>query len=146
MLLVWPEKVLTQLPDCTDHNFMFVPPDKTCDPSGLNAMAYTKKPSSTLMVFTIVPNCTDHMFKVPSIEQENTVLPSRLNATPTMARLSCPPNVRRHFPDATHGEWFGYLNRKGEILLSLKGGKWKGCFHVPRGLWQCWQALERMRT
>jgi len=51
-----------------------------------------------------------------------------------------------HFPDKDHGEWFGYLNRKGEILLSLKGGKWKGCFHVPRGLWQCWQALERMRT
>lgn len=51
-----------------------------------------------------------------------------------------------HFPDREHGEWFGYLNRKGEILLSLKGGKWKGCFHVPRGLWQCWQVLERMKT
>lgn len=52
----------------------------------------------------------------------------------------------KHFPDAKHGEWFGYLNRKGEILLSLKGGKWKGCFHVPRGLWQCWQVLERLKT
>lgn len=51
-----------------------------------------------------------------------------------------------HFPDPAHGEWFGYLNRRGEILLSLKGGKWKGCFHVPRGLWQCWQVLERLRT
>ena len=24
--------------------------------------------------------------------------------------------------------------RNGEKLLNLKGGKWKGCFHVPRAL------------
>jgi N-acylglucosamine 2-epimerase len=46
------------------------------------------------------------------------------------------------FPDPDHGEWYGYLNRQGEVLLPLKGGKWKGCFHVPRGLYQCWQTLE----
>ena len=46
-----------------------------------------------------------------------------------------------HFPDPEHGEWYGYLNRHGEVLLPLKGGKWKGCFHVPRGLWRCWQVL-----
>lgn len=43
------------------------------------------------------------------------------------------------------GGWdheFAYLNRRGEVLLSLKGGKWKGCFHVPRGLYQIWQTLE----
>ena len=34
------------------------------------------------------------------------------------------------------GEWFGYLNRDGSRLLDLKGGKWKGCFHVPRGLYK----------
>jgi N-acylglucosamine 2-epimerase len=34
------------------------------------------------------------------------------------------------------GEWFGYLNRSGKVLLPLKGGKWKGCFHVPRALYQ----------
>ena len=34
------------------------------------------------------------------------------------------------------------LNRRGEVLLPLKGGKWKGCFHVPRGMYQCWQILE----
>jgi N-acylglucosamine 2-epimerase len=39
-----------------------------------------------------------------------------------------------HYPDPQCGEWFGYLNRRGEVLLPLKGGKWKGCFHVPRGL------------
>lgn len=39
-----------------------------------------------------------------------------------------------HFPDPEYGEWFGYLNRRGEVLLPLKGGKWKGCFHVPRSL------------
>ena len=47
-----------------------------------------------------------------------------------------------HFKDKEYPEWFGYLNRRGEVLLSLKGGKWKGCFHVPRGLYQCWQILE----
>jgi N-acylglucosamine 2-epimerase len=50
----------------------------------------------------------------------------------------------RKFPDPTYGEWFGYLNRKGEVLLSLKGGKWKGCFHVPRALYRCWQIFERL--
>lgn len=49
-----------------------------------------------------------------------------------------------HFKDKEHGEWFGYLDRRGEVLLPLKGGKWKGCFHVPRGLYQCWQILEKL--
>lgn len=49
-----------------------------------------------------------------------------------------------HFPDPEYGEWFGYLNRRGEVLLPLKGGKWKGCFHVPRGLWQVWQTLTNI--
>jgi len=47
-----------------------------------------------------------------------------------------------HFKDQEYPEWFGYLNRQGEVLLPLKGGKWKGCFHVPRGLYQCWNVLE----
>jgi len=47
-----------------------------------------------------------------------------------------------HFPDPEYGEWFGYLNRRGEVLLPLKGGKWKGCFHIPRGLLQCMRILE----
>ena len=49
-----------------------------------------------------------------------------------------------HFKDNEHPEWFGYLNRQGEVLLNLKGGKWKGCFHVPRGLYQCWKVLEKL--
>ncbi|WP_303923110.1 AGE family epimerase/isomerase [Draconibacterium sediminis] len=49
-----------------------------------------------------------------------------------------------HFADPNHGEWFGYLSRKGEVLLPLKGGKWKGCFHVPRGLFQVWKTLEKI--
>lgn len=47
-----------------------------------------------------------------------------------------------HFVDTEYGEWYGYLNRQGEVLLSLKGGKWKGCFHVPRGLYQSWKTLD----
>lgn len=50
--------------------------------------------------------------------------------------------VWTHFKDPEYPEWFGYLNRRGEVLLTLKGGKWKGCFHVPRGLYQCWKTLE----
>ena len=49
-----------------------------------------------------------------------------------------------HFKDREYPEWFGYLNRQGEVLLPLKGGKWKGCFHVPRGLYKCWKTLEKM--
>ena len=48
----------------------------------------------------------------------------------------------QHFRDPEYGEWYGYLNRQGEVLLPLKGGKWKGCFHVPRGLYLCWKLLE----
>lgn len=36
------------------------------------------------------------------------------------------------------------LDRRGEVPLTLKGGKWKGCFHVPRGLYQIWQILETL--
>ena len=49
-----------------------------------------------------------------------------------------------HFVDPRHGEWFGYLDRRGEVLLPLKGGKWKGCFHVPRGLYQLWTTMEKI--
>lgn len=49
-----------------------------------------------------------------------------------------------HFADQEHGEWFGYLTRDGKRLLELKGGKWKGCFHVPRGFYQAWKTLEQI--
>lgn len=52
--------------------------------------------------------------------------------------------VWSHFMDPEYPEWYGYLNRRGEVLLTLKGGKWKGCFHVPRGLMQVYQTLERI--
>lgn len=48
-----------------------------------------------------------------------------------------------HFRDEKYkGEWFGYLTREGKPLIDAKGGKWKGCFHVPRGLYQLWKTLE----
>ncbi|MFC4097348.1 AGE family epimerase/isomerase [Euzebyella saccharophila] len=50
-----------------------------------------------------------------------------------------------HFRDSDKGgEWFGYLNRRGEPLLKLKGGKWKGCFHVPRALLQVSNTLNNI--
>ena len=49
-----------------------------------------------------------------------------------------------HFADPQHGEWFGYCERRGDVLLNLKGGKWKGCFHVPRALFLCWQQFASL--
>ena len=45
----------------------------------------------------------------------------------------------RHFPDPTHGEWFGYLHQDGSKSSTLKGNLWKGPFHIPRMQWECWQ-------
>ncbi len=47
------------------------------------------------------------------------------------------------FPDPQFGEWFGYLDRRGNVLIPLKGGKWKGCFHIPRGLILCAEEFRR---
>ncbi|MFN6374409.1 MAG: AGE family epimerase/isomerase [Chitinophagia bacterium] len=46
------------------------------------------------------------------------------------------------FRDPQHGEWFGYLHRDGLPLNTAKGGKWKGCFHIPRGLLMVAKAFE----
>jgi N-acylglucosamine 2-epimerase len=48
----------------------------------------------------------------------------------------------KQFADPTNGEWFGYLDRQGRVLLDLKGGKWKGCFHLPRALLLVWKELD----
>jgi N-acylglucosamine 2-epimerase len=48
----------------------------------------------------------------------------------------------KHFRDTEYGEWYAYLNRQGEVLLPLKGGKWKCCFHVPRALLNIWKTME----
>jgi len=51
-----------------------------------------------------------------------------------------------HFTDGEYGEWFGYLDRRGEVLLDLKGSKWKGCFHVPRALYQLWNTFKQIES
>jgi N-acylglucosamine 2-epimerase len=43
------------------------------------------------------------------------------------------------FPDPEHGGWFGYFDRRGNRTHDLKGSKWKGFFHVPRALLNCWR-------
>jgi N-acylglucosamine 2-epimerase len=48
-----------------------------------------------------------------------------------------------HFPDRKYGEWYGYLNRRGEVTHALKGGKWKTFFHLPRMLLICSQLLRQ---
>lgn len=48
------------------------------------------------------------------------------------------------FRDPVHGEWFGYLDREGTPTHTLKGGAYKGCFHVPRFLLLCIKLLEKI--
>jgi N-acylglucosamine 2-epimerase len=46
------------------------------------------------------------------------------------------------FVDPKHGEWYGYLDRRGEVALPVKGGSYKGFFHVPRALLFSVQRIE----
>ncbi|XP_067171170.1 N-acylglucosamine 2-epimerase [Apteryx mantelli] len=48
------------------------------------------------------------------------------------------------FRDPEHGEWFGYLSREGNVALTIKGGPFKGCFHVARALHMCEEMLEEL--
>jgi len=52
----------------------------------------------------------------------------------------------KKFPDPEYGEWFGYLDRRGEVLIPLKGGKWKGCYHIPRSLLLCANLLGELHA
>ena len=51
-----------------------------------------------------------------------------------------------HFQDKKYGEWFGYLDRQGNKTHSLKGGAYKGCFHVPRFLLYSIKLLEKEKV
>jgi N-acylglucosamine 2-epimerase len=51
-----------------------------------------------------------------------------------------------HFSDPEYGEWFGYLNRRGEVTHRFKGGPYKGCFHVPRALWLCLNTFNDLQN
>jgi N-acylglucosamine 2-epimerase len=52
--------------------------------------------------------------------------------------------ILNHFTDREFGEWYGYLNRDGSLSSSLKGGPYKGCFHVPRALLFCRNLLREI--
>ncbi len=47
----------------------------------------------------------------------------------------------KYFPDPEYGEWFGYLTRREEVLIDLKGS-FKGCYLLPRSLYECWKTLK----
>ncbi len=49
-----------------------------------------------------------------------------------------------HFSDRAYGEWYGYLDRRGTPVSGLKGGKWKGFYHLARMLMTCEQWLDDM--
>jgi len=49
-----------------------------------------------------------------------------------------------NFPDMEReGAWFGYLDRRGERTHEMKGGRFKGFFHVPRALMLVAESAER---
>ncbi|QDU32069.1 Cellobiose 2-epimerase [Poriferisphaera corsica] len=50
----------------------------------------------------------------------------------------------KFFPDAEHGDWFGYLRRDGQISQPSKGNIFKGPFHLPRMQLMCWKLCEDM--
>lgn len=47
------------------------------------------------------------------------------------------------FSDQEQGEWYGYADRQGQIATPLKGGPYKGIFHVPRALLFTLEAYKR---
>lgn len=49
-----------------------------------------------------------------------------------------------HFPDKEFGGWFGYLSRDGRVCSDIKGNLYKGCFHVPRMQYECWQLCREL--
>jgi N-acylglucosamine 2-epimerase len=51
-----------------------------------------------------------------------------------------------HFRDNQFGEWFAYLNRHGEPTHTLKGGRWKTFFHLPRCMLFGLQQLEKIKA
>lgn len=51
-----------------------------------------------------------------------------------------------HFHDPEFGEWFAYLNRRGEPTHMLKGGKWKTFFHLPRCLLISLSQMKQLQT
>lgn len=50
-----------------------------------------------------------------------------------------------HFRDPEYPEWYAYLNRRGEVTHSLKGGKWKTFFHLPRMLFMAAKQMKLMK-
>ncbi len=50
-----------------------------------------------------------------------------------------------HFVDWKNGEWFGYCDRQGNLTHTLKGGNYKGFFHVPRALLFSIQEIDKIR-
>ncbi len=48
-----------------------------------------------------------------------------------------------HFVDNEVGGWFGYCDRQGNLTHTSKGGNYKGFFHTPRALLQCFSVKRK---
>lgn len=50
--------------------------------------------------------------------------------------------ARDHFADPAHGEWFGYLDRRGHRLNDAKGMDRKTAYHLARNVFHAWRLLN----
>ena len=50
------------------------------------------------------------------------------------------------FPDRKNGEWYGYLDRHGDVTHRFKGSQYKGFFHVPRALYLVLEELKALSS
>ena len=48
----------------------------------------------------------------------------------------------RKFADPEHGEWFAFLDRRGNCVGTAKGGFRKNCFHIARNFYWCSRLLD----
>lgn len=73
-----------------------------------------------------------------------TLLAAELTGDPKYAEWHAQVHdwAHAHFADPQHGEWFGYLDRAGRPTSGLKGGTYKGPFHLPRMQLLGWKLLE----
>jgi N-acylglucosamine 2-epimerase len=50
----------------------------------------------------------------------------------------------KNFRDEEYGEWFGYVDQKGNACHSFKANGWKTFFHIPRYLFTCIKLMKSL--
>ncbi|MFA6568174.1 MAG: AGE family epimerase/isomerase [Victivallales bacterium] len=50
----------------------------------------------------------------------------------------------KNFRDPEYGEWFGYVDKKGNVCHAFKANGWKTFFHIPRYLFTCIKLMKSL--